>query len=71
MKISIDLDRCAGHGRCAVEAPKIIAIDPSEGTAVALVADVPEDEEKAALRACAACPEQAVIVASYRSEPEG
>jgi ferredoxin len=63
MKLSIDLDRCAGHARCAVEAPNIIVIDSSEGTAVALVVDVPEDEEIAAVRARAACPEEAVIVA--------
>jgi ferredoxin len=61
LKVDIDRNRCAGHGRCYVFAPDIFAPD-DEGFSVA-VAPLPGAQHRdAVLKALRNCPEQAVIV---------
>lgn len=62
MKVSIDDERCEGHGRCYAIAPEVFQPDDI-GNAV-VVGDgtvAPEHEEKARL-AMANCPERAVSI---------
>lgn len=62
MKLSIDPDRCQGHGRCYDLAPGVFGAD-DEG--YGLVRDggaVPPGAERAAELAVANCPERAIAV---------
>ena len=62
MQVSIDVERCEGHGRCYAIAPEVFQPDDI-GNAV-VVGDgtvAPEHEEKARL-AAANCPEQAITI---------
>jgi len=64
VSVEIDLQACAGHGRCCLEAPTVFGYDDVENKAYVLDdADVcaHSDEVQAA---AAACPEAAVIVHS-------
>jgi ferredoxin len=61
MKISIDRDRCTGHGRCYALAPDVFAPD-DEGNGMAIVEDVPAELADAARRAAANCPERAIAL---------
>ena len=61
LKVDIDRDRCAGHGRCYVFAPDVFSPD-DEGFSVP-VNPLPGDAyREAVLKAVRNCPEQAVIV---------
>jgi len=61
MKITVDADRCTGHGRCYTLAPELLDCD-DEGfvTLRGRCIDVSEDQLTAARDAVAGCPEQAV-----------
>ncbi|MEO7572870.1 MAG: ferredoxin [Acidimicrobiales bacterium] len=62
MQVSIDDERCEGHGSCYAIAPEVFQPDDI-GNAV-VVGDgtvAPEHEEKARL-AVANCPEQAITI---------
>jgi ferredoxin len=62
VKISIDSDRCQGHGRCYDLAPAVFTED-DEGYGQAPVDGVvPAGQEPAALLAEANCPEQAITI---------
>ena len=66
MKVSIDQDRCEGHGRCYALCPQLFEPDDLGhgrpiGTGV-----VPPGQEKSARLAEANCPEHAVIVEDGR-----
>jgi ferredoxin len=65
VKIAVDLNRCNGHARCAAEAPNLFEINPVDGTAVAIVEEVPEESHGLALRAWEACPERAVLISDH------
>jgi ferredoxin len=60
VKITVDADRCMGHGRCYTVAPDLLTYD-DEGfvTIRGQVLDVPEDQVAAAREAVESCPEQA------------
>ncbi|MFW0786963.1 ferredoxin [Gordonia sp. CPCC 206044] len=59
MKVSIDLDKCAGHARCYATSPDLFDIDDS-GYACNAEIDVPPGQESIAAEAAAACPERAI-----------
>ena len=61
MKVTIDRERCAGHGRCYVFAPDVLDAD-DEGYGVVLLSEPPADLHAAVRQAARNCPEQAVIV---------
>lgn len=64
MRITLDSDKCQGHGRCYALSPQLFEPD-DEGYAVLLVADgatVPPGQEDAARLAADNCPEYAIIV---------
>ncbi|MEE4023339.1 ferredoxin [Gordonia sp. PKS22-38] len=59
MKVSIDLDKCAGHARCFAASPDLFDLD-DDGYALNAEIDVPAGQEATALEAVAACPERAI-----------
>lgn len=64
MHVSIDSDKCQGHGRCYALAPDVFDSD-DEGYAVLLIdgdAPVPTEFEDAARLAADNCPEYAITV---------
>lgn len=61
MRISIDPDRCQGHGRCYELAPALVT-DDERGRGEVIVADVPPEHEDSARAAASACPESAVTL---------
>ena len=63
MKITLDSEKCQGHGRCYALAPDLFDSD-DEGYAILLVADgvVPAGMEEAATLAADNCPEFAITV---------
>ncbi|HEX2575874.1 MAG TPA: ferredoxin [Aquihabitans sp.] len=65
MRITLDLEKCQGHGRCYALAPTLFDSD-DEGYAVLLV-DAPDgtlspEQEEAAVLAADNCPEYAIEV---------
>jgi ferredoxin len=58
MRITVDMDACEGHGRCAFVAPKVFQLDEN----LDLTFDpAPGDELRVEVEeAIAACPEQAI-----------
>jgi ferredoxin len=60
VKMTVDADRCMGHGRCYTVAPDLLTYD-EEGfvTIRGQVIDVPPDQLEAAKEAVESCPEQA------------
>ena len=59
MKVTVDEDRCAGHGMCLTLCPEVFDLT-DDGWAVADPEDVPEGLEDAALEAIENCPERAI-----------
>ncbi len=66
MRITLDSEKCQGHGRCYALAPTIFDTD-DEGYAVLLVTgdggELSPDQEAAATLAADNCPEYAIEVA--------
>jgi ferredoxin len=62
MKVSIDNERCQGHGRCYDLAPGIYGADDEGYATVIGDGTVPPGMEHEARMAAANCPENAVIV---------
>lgn len=62
MKVSIDVDRCQGHGRCYALAPEVFDSDDL-GNGVELNGGIVAPEFEAAARlAVANCPEGAILL---------
>jgi ferredoxin len=59
MKVTVDEDRCAGHGMCLTLCPEVFDLT-DDGWAVADPEDVPEGFEDAAREAIENCPERAI-----------
>ena len=60
MKVTVDEDRCAGHGMCLTLCPEVFEMS-DDGWAVATPGELPADLESAAKDAIANCPEQAIV----------
>lgn len=61
MRITIDEDRCTGHGRCYALAPDLFEPDIN-GHGTAVVDEISADLLEAARKAALNCPERAVEV---------
>ncbi len=59
MKVTVDEDRCAGHGMCLTLCPEVFDLT-DDGWAIADPEDVPEGLEDAAREAIENCPERAI-----------
>ncbi|MGL4362638.1 MAG: ferredoxin [Cellulosilyticaceae bacterium] len=61
MKAVVDQNICIGCGLCASTCPEVFSMN-DEGLSVAILADIPEDEESAADDAADSCPVGAISV---------
>jgi ferredoxin len=59
MKVSVDDQRCRGHGVCVTLCPEVFTLT-DDGYAVAIASDVPTEFESATDEAIECCPEQAI-----------
>lgn len=60
MKVKVNKDACIGCGACAAICDKIFKIN-DEGLSVAVVNEVPKEEEQAARDAIDSCPTGAIV----------
>ncbi|OIN79648.1 ferredoxin [Mycobacterium malmoense] len=60
-RVSVDDDRCTGHGRCYTLAPDVFDAD-EVGHCVVLVAEVSGELEAQAAAGAQNCPEQAITL---------
>ncbi|HUN36454.1 MAG TPA: ferredoxin [Trebonia sp.] len=63
MRVSIDVARCQGHGRCAILAPDVFDVDDL-GKSRTLLDPCPEELRAAAEEAAFSCPEGAITVSA-------
>lgn len=61
--VSVDADRCVGHGRCYSLAPDVFDADDI-GHSIVLVEDVCGELEQQALAGAQNCPEEAITLIS-------
>jgi ferredoxin len=63
MKLTVDSNRCTGHGRCYTAAPDLLDFD-DEGyvTARGQITDVPASQMPYAREAADTCPEAAITL---------
>ena len=59
MKVSVDIDRCKGHGICWSLCPEVFELT-DDGYAVVLVDEVPAEHEEQVATAVRQCPERAI-----------
>jgi ferredoxin len=59
MRITVDEDRCAGHGMCLTLCPEVFTLS-DDGYAEAQVTDIPVEFEAAVRKAIDCCPEHAI-----------
>ncbi|MDT5337834.1 MAG: ferredoxin [Mycobacterium sp.] len=59
MKVTVDEDRCAGHGMCLTLCPEVFEMS-DDGWAVAAPDEVSAESESAAREAIENCPEHAI-----------
>jgi ferredoxin len=61
VKVSIDDDRCRGHGVCAATCPEVFELaDGGYAEVIDPASEVPAEHQGAVLEAVAACPERAI-----------
>ena len=60
MKVKVNQETCIGCGACAAICDKIFKIN-DEGLSVAVVKEVPKEEEQAARDAIDSCPTGAIV----------
>ena len=60
MKVKVNQEACIGCGACAAICDKIFKIN-DEGLSVAVVNEVPKEEEQAARDAIDSCPTGAIV----------
>ena len=61
MRVSVDRDRCTGHGRCYDICPDVYGED-EEGYCLIAQPEVPTHLQSAARRAADNCPELAITI---------
>lgn len=60
MRVTVDEDRCAGHGMCLTLCPQVFELN-DDGWAVADPSEIASDLEEAVKDAIASCPERAIV----------
>jgi ferredoxin len=58
-RVSADLDRCQGHGKCMIECPEVFDSD-EQGYVVVRIQDIPDSLRAAVQRSVEDCPEGAL-----------
>ena len=61
MNVTVDDDRCRGHGVCCAVCPEVFELT-DDGYSTVLVPEVPPELEDKVRDAAASCPERAVVV---------
>jgi ferredoxin len=61
VKVSVDADRCRGHGLCTILAPDVFTLTDS-GYTVVSNPEVPTEREQDVREAAHACPERAITI---------
>jgi ferredoxin len=61
VRVTLDSEKCQGHGRCYVLAPEVFAPD-EEGYGTVLQADVSGELLEQATRGAQGCPEGAITI---------
>ena len=61
MKVTVDEDRCRGHGVCCTLGPEVFTLT-DDGYAVARTPEVSTELEEAVRAAARRCPERAIAV---------
>ena len=61
MKLTLDSQKCQGHGRCYALAPELFDLDEN-GHGLVLVAEIDESHRERAELAVQNCPEQAITL---------
>ncbi len=61
MKVRVDSAACVGHGRCYEIAPEVFG-DDDRGHCVIVTPEVAKEQQAAARRAEANCPERAILI---------
>jgi ferredoxin len=61
--VSIDPERCQGHGQCLLHCPQVFDAD-DHGYAVVAINPVPAELRAQVERSAAACPESAITIRS-------
>ncbi len=60
MKVTVDRERCASAGMCALTAPEVFDQDEEDGRVVLLDAAPPQARHRAVRDAATLCPSQAI-----------
>jgi ferredoxin len=69
VRLTVDADRCTGHGRCYGVAPDLLAYDDEGYVSIRGQAiDVPADQVADAENAATSCPERAVTLLREKVE---
>jgi len=61
MKVTVDDDRCRGHGVCCAVCPEVFELT-DDGYSAVTVPEVPPEFEDQVKDAYASCPEQAIVL---------
>jgi ferredoxin len=61
MKVTVDDDRCRGHGVCWSLCPEVFTLT-DDGYAIVTVSEVPPEHEDQVRTAYDSCPERAITV---------
>lgn len=61
MDVSVNREKCMGHGQCELAAPTVFALD-EEGIAFLQVAELTLEEQQQAESAALRCPELAIRI---------
>lgn len=64
MKVSVDPDKCMGHGMCTALAPAVYQVNEESGFNEMGEFEVADDQHAEARRGVTACPEHAIAVLS-------
>ncbi|MFC9535908.1 ferredoxin [Streptomyces sp. NPDC056910] len=60
-KVTIDSQRCQGHGKCIIECPEVFDSD-EQGYAVLTMSEIPDDLRPKVRQRVADCPEAAIKI---------
>lgn len=69
MRVHLDTERCAGHGRCYTLAPDFFEDDERGYSALTGDGRVPAEAEALVCSVVLACPEQAITIVDEQDQP--